>query len=58
MRIDIICTHSAPSFCFPFFKGDFVSDWAKYDENLLSDLDKERAIFDAIYEDYKDTVTH
>lgn len=26
MRIDIICTHSAPSFCFPIFKGDFVFD--------------------------------
>lgn len=26
MRIDIICTHSAPSFCFPSFKGKFVLD--------------------------------
>ena len=58
MKIDIICTHSAPSFCFPSFKGSFVLDWAKYDENLLSDLDKERAVFDLIYEDYKDTVKY
>lgn len=57
-RIDIICSHSAPSFCFPAFKGSFVLDWAEYDKDLLSDLEKERAVFNAIYEDYKDTITH
>lgn len=57
-RIDIICSHSAPSFCFPNFKGSFVLNWAEYDKELLTDLDSERAIFDSIYEDYKDTVTH
>lgn len=57
-KIDIICSHSAPSFCFPAFKGSFVLQWAEYDKDLLSDLDKEREIFDKIYEDYKDTVTH
>lgn len=57
-RIDIICSHSAPSFCFPSFKGAFVLQWAEYDKELLSDLDKERAVFDKVYEDYKDTVTH
>ena len=57
-RIDIICSHSAPSFCFPSFKGSFVLNWAEYDKDLLSDLDKERAVFDAIYNDYKDTLTH
>lgn len=57
-KIDIICSHSAPSFCFPAFKGSFVLNWAEYDKELLSDLDKERAVFDAIYEDYKDTLTH
>lgn len=57
-RIDIICSHSAPSFCFPAFKGSFVLQWAEYDKELLADLDKERAVFDLIYEDYKDTVTH
>lgn len=57
-KIDIICSHSAPSFCFPSFKGSFVLDWAKYDDQLLSDLDKEREVFDLVYEDYKDTVTH
>lgn len=57
-KVDIVVSHSAPSFCFPAFKGDFVMNWAKYDEELLSDLDKERAILDSVYNDYKDTVIH
>ena len=57
-KVDIICTHTSPTFTFPSFKGDFVLDWAKYDETLLEDLNRERRVFDFIYEDYKDTVTH
>lgn len=57
-RIDIIATHSAPSFCFPSFKGDFVLKWAEYDDKLLADIDKERSTLDLVYNDYKDTVTH
>ena len=49
-RIDMICSHSAPSFCFPIFKGSFVLQWAEYDKDLLLDLNKERAIFDKIYD--------
>lgn len=56
-HIDIIVTHSAPSFCFPQIKSDIVYEYAKYDETLLDDISKERMVFDKIYEDYKDTIT-
>ena len=55
--IDIIVTHSAPSFCFPQIKSDIVYEYAQYDETLLDDISKERIVFDKIYEDYKDTIT-
>jgi hypothetical protein len=55
--IDIIATHSAPSFCFPQIKSDIVYEYAKYDESLLDDISKERMVFNKIYEDYKDTIT-
>lgn len=57
-KIDIICTHSAPSFCFPFTKGEFVNEWAKVDPTLLLDLDEERGTLDKVYEDYKDEVKY
>lgn len=56
--VNIICTHSAPSFCFPNDKGGIVYEYAQYDLDLLKDIDEERAIMDMIYEDYKNEVTH
>ncbi|MEG0773566.1 metallophosphoesterase [Clostridium sp.] len=57
-HIDIICTHSAPSFCFPTDKGDIVTDFAAYDMELIKDINDERNTLDNIYEDYKDEITH
>ena len=57
-RIDVICSHSAPSFCYPKFKGEFVYGWARRDSSLLADMDIERNTLDKVYEDYKDTVKY
>lgn len=57
-HIDIICSHSAPSFCYPIDKGFIVQEFAQYDDKLLEDVANERTILDKVYEDYKDTVTH
>lgn len=57
-RVDIICSHSAPSFCYPTDKGSIVMEYAQYDETLLEDIQKERETLDLIYNDYKDEITH
>lgn len=57
-KIDIICSHSAPSFAPPTFKGGFVMEWAAQDPDLLNDIDIERKTLDKVYDDYKDTITH
>ena len=31
-HVDIICSHSSPSFCYPFTKGDIVLRYAENDE--------------------------
>lgn len=54
--IDIICSHSAPSFCYPNDKGGIVAQFAKYDTDLIKDIDNERQTLDKVYEDYKDEV--
>jgi predicted phosphodiesterase len=43
--IDIVITHTSPSWCHPNNKlgfGKFVEDWSKYDNNLINDLLVER----------------
>lgn len=57
-HVDIICSHSSPDFCYPSNKGEIVLMFAKYDDKLLDDIAKERAILTKVYHDYKDTVTH
>lgn len=57
-HIDIICSHSAPSFCYPNDKGGIVAKFAEFDSELIKDIDEERFILDKVYEDYKDEVTH
>lgn len=46
--IDIVCTHTAPSFCKPYTKIGLES-WMKYDTNLEKDLDNERKVMDNIF---------
>lgn len=57
-KIDIICSHSAPSFCYPNDKGGIVSYYAENDSQLLIDIDIERSTLDRVYEDYKNDITH
>lgn len=57
-HIDIICSHSAPSFCYPFNKGELINEYAQYDNKLLNDIKTERSILDAIYNDYNSEITH
>lgn len=57
-HIDIICSHSSPSFCYPSTKGDIALRFAENDSTLLDDIQKEREILDKVYDDYKDTITH
>lgn len=57
-RIDIICSHSAPSFCYPFGLGKLIDDFSECDPNLIDDIKKEREILDKVYEDYKNDVKY
>lgn len=57
-HIDIICSHSAPSFCYPHNKGEIISQFAELDPELINDINHERFILDKVYNDYKDDITH
>lgn len=57
-KIDIICSHTAPSFCFPTDKGSIVQEYSQYDNELLKDIEEERAVMDMVYNDYKDDITN
>ena len=49
MLIDIVVTHTAPSFCELIDKAG-LSGWAQVDPTLLEDCSKERKIMDLIYD--------
>jgi len=58
--VDIIVTHTAPSFC-ELQNKDGLLQWAMNDDCLLADVQKERETMDNIYETLKancDTVSH
>lgn len=40
--IDILITHTAPNYLVPNLKPGFVESFAKYDDKLLEDVEKER----------------
>lgn len=40
--VDVLVTHSAPPYCFPETKGPLVAEFARYDDELMKDLIKER----------------
>jgi DNA repair exonuclease SbcCD nuclease subunit len=48
-QVDILITHTAPSFCFPQQFNDMVYGWAKEDAYLLEDLTDERSVMDEIF---------
>ena len=47
IKIDTVCTHTAPTFCEPLTKGG-IQGWLDVDENLEEDLNKERKTCDEI----------
>lgn len=48
ITIDTVVTHTAPSFCPPFSKGDLVH-WCEADEYLADDIRQERNNMDKLY---------
>lgn len=47
INIDIVCTHTCPSFCDPTHKNG-IGYWICRDEKLSDDIDKERGVMDEI----------
>ena len=48
-KVDILVTHTAPSWCFPQQFNEMVYGWAKEDAYLLEDLTDERAVMNEIF---------
>lgn len=48
IKIDTVITHTAPSFCPPFIKGN-MEHWSASDENLEYDVRKERKDMNKMY---------
>lgn len=46
--IDVICTHTAPSFCNPLSKIS-IQNWFRHDPTLENDINNERRTMDEIY---------
>lgn len=43
-HVDVLVTHTAPSFCYPHTINNLVLQYSQNDKNLLKDLEKERAL--------------
>jgi Icc-related predicted phosphoesterase len=48
-KVDILVTHTTPSWCFPQQFNELVYGWALEDAYLIGDLSNERAIMDEIF---------
>lgn len=48
-KVDILVTHTAPSWCFPQQFNEMVYGWAREDAFLIEDLTDERAVMDEIF---------
>jgi predicted phosphodiesterase len=48
-KVDILVTHTAPSWCFPQQFNEMVYGWAKEDAYLLQDLSYERSVMDEMF---------
>ena len=52
INIDIVCTHTCPSFAKPIGKSN-ITYWLEQDDKLEEDIDKERKVMDDIYNKLK-----
>lgn len=52
INIDIVCTHTCPSFVKPFGKEN-ISHWLEIDNKLNEDIDNERNVMDSVYNKLK-----
>lgn len=52
VNIDIVCTHTCPSFVKPFGKQQ-ITYWLEKDNKLEEDIDNERSVMDCIYNKLK-----
>ena len=48
-KVDVLITHTAPSWCFPQRFNEMVYSWAREDAYLLEELTDERAVMDRIF---------
>lgn len=48
-EVDILITHTSPSYCFPQQFNEMVYGWAKEDAYLIEDLLDERSVMDEIF---------
>ena len=55
-KVDVLITHTAPSWCFPQKFNEMVYGWAREDAYLIRDLTDERAVMDQIFEGCKPTL--
>jgi hypothetical protein len=60
-KIDILVTHTAPTFCYPTGFNNLVYSFAANDPTLLDDLTKERKLLTELFDYLKETdnnITH
>lgn len=55
-KVDILVTHTCPSWCFPQQFGEIVYGWAQEDITLLQDLRAERQLINMIFNVCKPSV--
>lgn len=48
-QVDVLVTHTTPSWCAPVEFGEIVYGWAEEDQELIQDLTKERKTMDEIF---------
>ena len=48
-KVDVLVTHTAPSWCFPQQFNEIVYGWAREDAYLIEDLTDERGVMDEIF---------
>lgn len=55
--VDIVITHTAPSFC-EILSKDGLAKWTCNDNTLISDIQQEREVMNSLYETLKEHKQH